>query len=64
MNLILSFLTGKPKALHNTSHEFLKQQDGYLKKRSIILNKHLDLPLTNKVNEESGVRDFTNDMDN
>ena len=29
----------------------------------IILNKHLDFPLTSKINKD-GVRDFTNHMDN
>ena len=28
------------------------------------MNKHLDVPLTSKINEETGVRDFINDMDN
>ena len=58
-------LEGKPKLLRNTSYEFLKQQDGYVIRIQIIeLNKHLDFPLTSKINEESGVRDFIDDMDN
>ena len=65
MNLTLGFLMGGPTVLHNTSYEFLKQQDIILLEQTIIrLNKHLDFPLTSKLNEESGVRDFTNDMDN
>ena len=28
------------------------------------MNKHLDFPLTSKINEETGVRDFINEMDN
>ena len=28
------------------------------------MNKHLDFPLTSKINEGTGVRDFTNEMDN
>ena len=28
------------------------------------MNNKLDSPLTSKINEESGVRDFTNDMEN
>ena len=28
------------------------------------MNKHLDVPLTSKINEETGVRDFINEMDN
>ena len=41
------------------------QQDGYFVRIHIIkLNKHLDFPLASKLNEESGVRDFINDMDN
>ena len=27
------------------------------------LNRHLDFPLTSKLNEDDGVRNFTNDMD-
>ena len=39
--------------------------DGYFIKTKIIkLNKHLDFPLTSKVNEESGVRYFINEMGN
>ena len=58
-------LEGKPNVLRNTSYEFLKQQDGHFIRIKIIkLNKHLDFPLTNKVNEETGVRDFINEMDN
>ena len=30
----------------------------------IKLNKHLDVPLTSNINEETGVRDFTSQMDN
>ena len=58
-------LMGLPKILRNTSYEFLKQQDGQFVRIKIIkLNKHLDFPLTSRINEESGVGDFTNDMDN
>ena len=64
MYFMLGFLMGLPKVLHNTSYEFLKEQDGYFIRIKIIkLNKHLDFPLTSKTNED-GVRDFTNDMDN
>ena len=39
--------------------------DGYFIKTKIIkLNKHLDFPLTSKINEESGVRYFINEMGN
>ena len=51
--------------LSDTSCEFLKQQDGYFVRINIIkLNRHLDFPLTSKLNEESGVREFVNDMGN
>ena len=64
MNYIDGLLEGKPKALRNTSYEFLKQQDGYfIGIRITKLNKHLDFPLTSKINED-GVRDFINDMVN
>ena len=59
------FLNGLPTVLSHTSYEFLKQQDGYFVRTRIIkLNKHLDFPLTSKLNEESGVRDFINEMEN
>ena len=58
------FLEGKPKVLGNTSYEFLKQQDGYFIIIKIIqLNKHLYCPLTSNINEETGVRDFINEME-
>ena len=58
-------LEDKPKALCDKSYDSLKQQDGYFVRAKIIkLNKHLDFPLTSKINEESGVRDFINEMDN
>ena len=55
----------KPKVLYDKPYEFLKQQDGYFVRIKIIkLNKHLDFPLASKLNEESGVREFNNEMDN
>ena len=58
-------LEGKPQVLRNTSYEFLKQQGGYFIRIELIkLNKHLYFPLTNKINEETGVRGFINEMDN
>ena len=63
-DFIDGLLEGRPKVLHNTSYEFLKQQDGYfIGIKTIELNNALDFPSISKVNEE-GVRDFTNDMDN
>ena len=32
--------------------------------RFLKLNRHLDFPLTSKINEESGVRDFINETNN
>ena len=59
------FLKGLPNVLSDTSYEFLKQQDGYFVRANIIkMNKHLGFPLTFKLNEESGVRDFINEMGN
>ena len=56
---------GLPNILENTSYEFLKQQAGYFVRTKIIkLNKHLDFPLTSKINEDRGVRDFINEVDN
>ena len=57
-------LKGLPKALNNTSYDFLTSQDEHFIRIKIIkLNKHLELPLTSKINED-GVRDFVNDMGN
>ena len=65
MYFMLGCLKGLPKILNNTSYEFLKQQDGYVVRINIIkLNNHLYFPLTSKINEETGVIYFTNDMDN
>ena len=59
------FSKGLPKALSDTSYEFLKQQDGYFVRIKIIkLNRHLGFPLSSKINEESGVRELINEMDN
>ena len=59
------FLKDRPKVLNYKSYEFLKQQDGYFVRIKIIkLKKHLGFPLTSKLNEDSGVRDFINEMDN
>ena len=65
MYFMLGFLMGLPEILQKESYEFLKQQDGYFVRIKIIkLNKHLVVTLTSRINEESGVRDSTNDMDN
>ena len=49
-------LEGKPKVLSNTSYKFSKQQGCYfIRINNIKLNKHLDLPLTSKINEDTGV---------
>ena len=59
------FLKDRPKILNYKSYEFLKQRDGYFVRVKIIkLNKHLAFPLTSKLNENVGVRDFINEMDN
>ena len=65
MYFMEGFLKGLPNVLSDTSYEFLKQQDGYFVRIKIIkLNKHLDFPLTSKLNEDRGVRYFINEMDN
>ena len=62
---MLGFLMSKPKVLRNTSYELFKQQAGYfIIMKTITSNKFLDFPFTSKINEERGVRDFTNDMGN
>ena len=58
------FLTGLPEVIRNSSYEFLKQQDVYFVRIKIIkMNKHLDFPFASKLNEDSGVREFINEMD-
>ena len=58
------FLQGLPNIFSGTSYEFLKQQDGYFVRTKILkLNKHLDFLSTSDLNEESGVREFINQMD-
>ena len=64
MHYMDGFLEDKPKLLNDRSYEFLKQQDEYF----IIIkitkpNKHLDFPLTSKINED-GVIYVMNAMDN
>ena len=64
MHYMDGFLEDKPKLLNDRSYEFLKQQDEYF----IIIkitkpNKHLDFPLTSKINED-GVIYVNNDMEN
>ena len=47
------FVKGLPNVLKNLSYEFLKEQDAYYIRIKIIrLNKHLDYPLTSKINDE------------
>ena len=65
MYFMEGFLKGLPNVSSDTSYELLKQQDGYFVRAKVIkLNKHLDFPSTSKLHEESGVRDFINEMDN
>ena len=57
MHYMDGFLEDKPKVILDKTYEFLKQQAGYFVRIKITkLNKHLDFPLTSKLNEESGVR--------
>ena len=65
MYFMEGFLNDRPKALCDKSYEFLKQQDGYFVRiKAIKQNKHLYFPLTSKINEESCVREFINEMEN
>ena len=64
MYVMDGFLEGLPKVSNNTPYDFLKSQDGYfIRIISIKLNTHLDCPLTSRINEETGVRDFINEME-
>ena len=59
------FSKGLPDVLSDTSYDFVKQQDGYFVRIKIIKqSKHLNFPLSSKLNEESGVREIINEMDN
>ena len=64
MYFIQGFLKGLPKVFSDTSYEFLKQDVYFVRIKTIKLNRHLDFPLSSKLNEESGVREFINEMDN
>ena len=65
MHFMDGLLEDKPKVLIYKSYGFLKQQDGYPVSTKIIkLSKHLGFPLASKLNEDSGVRDCINEMDN
>ena len=65
MYFMEGFLEGLHKVLSDIFYEFLKQQDGYFVRTKIIkLKKHLGFPLTSKLNEESGVRVFIDEMGN
>ena len=57
MYFMEGFIKGLLNVLSDTSYEFLKRQDGYFVRiANIKLNRHLDFPLSSKLNEESGVR--------
>ena len=59
------FLKGKPNVLSDKPYEFLTKQDEYFVRVKVIkTNKHLVFPLTSKLDEESGVRNFVNEMGN
>ena len=61
MHFMDGLLEGKPKVLYDKSYDFLTHQDGYFVRVKIIkLNKHLDFPLTSKLNEDSGAIYFSN----
>ena len=65
MYVMERFSKGLPKVVSDTSYEFLKQQGGYFVRAKVIkLNRHLDSPLSPKLNGESGVREFINEMGN
>ena len=64
MHFMEGFLKDMPKVLNDKPYDFLKRQNVYfIRIRIIKLNKHLDSPLTSKLNED-GVREFINDMEN
>ena len=65
MHLMDGLLEDKPNVLCDKYYEFLKQQYWYFVRTKIIkLNKYLDFPLASELNEDSGVRELLNEMDN
>ena len=65
MNRMLGYLKGTPKVLQQNmlNYDFLKKQDGYFIRVKILkVGKYLQFPLLSKINEKTGVRDFSNDM--
>ena len=64
MYFMEGLLKGLPNILSDTSYEFLKQQNEYfVRVKAIKLNRHLDFPLSSKLNEESCVRECINEVD-
>ena len=67
MARIKGFLLGAPKVLQNEQLNkiFLDSVDGYFIEVKILkVNKKLNMPLLSRINEKTGSRDFTNDMEN
>lgn len=67
MARIKGFLLGAPKVLQNEqlNKSFLDTVDGYFIEIKVLkVNKKLNMPLLSKINEVTGSRDFTNNMEN
>ena len=67
MSRIRGFLLGAPKVLQNEqlNKSFLDSIDGYFIEIKILkVNLFLNMPLLSKINEVTGSRDFTNNMEN
>lgn len=57
------FLKGKPKVLKTTDYNEIKNYDGYFVQIEIMkVGKNYAFPLLSYIDEETGVRNFTNDM--
>lgn len=63
MNRMDGFLKGLPKMIINTDYNDLKHKDGYFVEIEICsVGIKRNLPLSSYINENTGVRNFTNDM--
>ena len=58
------YLKGSPKVITNKAYENIQKYDGYFVKILILkIGKKYSFPLSSYIDEETGVRNFTNDME-
>jgi hypothetical protein len=57
-------LQGLPKILNNFNYDYLKNKDGFFIKIKILkVNKKRQFPLMSRINENTGVREFSNEQE-